>query len=66
MSIHSLKPGIVSEEQKQTFRADPKAYMDYRKDIESELNSRFKFVRVSCSRSTGSFSKLTATSDYQG
>ncbi|KIE03468.1 hypothetical protein MAJ_00982, partial [Metarhizium majus ARSEF 297] len=33
-----------SEEQKQTFRADPKAYMDYRKDIESELNSRFKFI----------------------
>ncbi|KID76808.1 Flavin monooxygenase-like protein, partial [Metarhizium brunneum ARSEF 3297] len=32
-----------SEEQKQTFRGDPKAYMGYRKDIESELNSRFKF-----------------------
>ncbi|KFG84108.1 putative steroid monooxygenase [Metarhizium anisopliae] len=33
-----------SEEQKQTFRGDPKAYMDYRKDIESEINSRFKFI----------------------
>lgn len=66
MSIHSLIVGIVSEEQKQTFRGDPKAYMDYRKDIESEINSRFKFVRARCSRSCGSSSKLTATSDYQG
>ncbi|KAL2419678.1 FAD-binding monooxygenase tazF [Exophiala dermatitidis] len=33
-----------SEEQKQKFRADPKSYLEYRKDIEHELNSRFKFI----------------------
>ncbi|KAG8428476.1 hypothetical protein J3459_003898 [Metarhizium acridum] len=44
ISIHSLNLGTVSEEQKQTFRTDPEAYMDYRKDIESELNSRFKLI----------------------
>lgn len=34
----------VNEDQKQLFENDPKAYLAYRKEVESELNSRFKFV----------------------
>ncbi|KAL4924805.1 flavin-containing monooxygenase [Aspergillus undulatus] len=33
-----------SEEQKQTFRDDPAAYLHYRKTVEQELNQRFKFI----------------------
>ncbi len=36
-----------TEEQKNVFRKDPKKYLEYRKDIEGELNSRFKFVGLS-------------------
>jgi len=34
----------VSKEQKQEFRDNPEKYKAYRKEIESELNHRFKFV----------------------
>ncbi|KAK0642619.1 putative sterigmatocystin biosynthesis monooxygenase stcW [Lasiodiplodia hormozganensis] len=33
-----------TEEQKEVLRKDPKKYLTYRKTIESELNSRFKFI----------------------
>lgn len=33
-----------TEEQKEVLRSDPKKYLIYRKTIESELNSRFKFI----------------------
>lgn len=33
-----------SEEQKRIFREDPKKYLLYRKNIESELNTRFRFI----------------------
>ncbi|KAJ5217907.1 uncharacterized protein N7498_000006 [Penicillium cinerascens] len=33
-----------SETQKQNFRENPDFYLQYRKDIEYELNSRFKFI----------------------
>lgn len=33
-----------SEKQKQEFREDPDLYLQYRKNIEYELNSRFKFI----------------------
>lgn len=33
-----------TEEQKEVLRNDPKKYLTYRKTIESELNSRFKFI----------------------
>ncbi|KAJ9664515.1 hypothetical protein H2198_000166 [Neophaeococcomyces mojaviensis] len=33
-----------SEEQKSKFRNDPSAYLGYRKEIEAELNGRFKFI----------------------
>ncbi|OAA59737.1 Flavin monooxygenase-like protein [Niveomyces insectorum RCEF 264] len=33
-----------SEEQKKKFRTDPKAYLQYRKEVEQELNVRFKFI----------------------
>ncbi|KAL4935626.1 hypothetical protein BDV06DRAFT_234137 [Aspergillus oleicola] len=33
-----------NEEQKQVFLNDPKKYLAYRKKIESELNSRFRFI----------------------
>lgn len=33
-----------SEEQKEIFRNDPKKYLLYRKNIESELNTRFRFI----------------------
>lgn len=34
-----------SESQKTDFRTDQKSSLQYRKDIENELNSRFRFVR---------------------
>jgi hypothetical protein len=34
----------ASSEQRDLFRKDPAKYMEYRKDIENELNRRFKFV----------------------
>ncbi|EXJ60795.1 hypothetical protein A1O7_04948 [Cladophialophora yegresii CBS 114405] len=33
-----------SDAQKEKFRTDPSAYLHYRKEVESELNSRFKFI----------------------
>ncbi|KAH8901422.1 cyclohexanone monooxygenase [Thozetella sp. PMI_491] len=33
-----------TEEQKNTFRTQPEVYIHYRKEIEGELNTRFKFV----------------------
>jgi hypothetical protein len=36
-----------SESQKTDFRTDPRSSLQYRKDIENELNSRFRFVRQS-------------------
>ncbi|KAL4947586.1 hypothetical protein BDW69DRAFT_204246 [Aspergillus filifer] len=33
-----------SDEQKEIFRTDPEAYLQYRKEVEQELNSRFKFI----------------------
>jgi hypothetical protein len=33
-----------SELQKKNFRENPGLYLQYRKDIEHELNSRFKFI----------------------
>ncbi|CRG88083.1 hypothetical protein PISL3812_05110 [Talaromyces islandicus] len=33
-----------SDEQKKKFQRDPEAYLQYRKDIERELNTRFKFI----------------------
>ncbi|RMJ03531.1 hypothetical protein CDV36_014938 [Fusarium kuroshium] len=33
-----------SQERKDEFKADPDAYLRYRKEIEHELNSRFKFI----------------------
>ncbi|KIW30173.1 uncharacterized protein PV07_05935 [Cladophialophora immunda] len=33
-----------TEAQKLSFENDPKAYLTYRKEVESELNSRFKFI----------------------
>ncbi|CAK7204037.1 hypothetical protein SEUCBS139899_006788 [Sporothrix eucalyptigena] len=33
-----------SDEQKKKFRDDPQAYLQYRKDVEQELNVRFKFI----------------------
>lgn len=35
---------IVSDAQKSKFREDSHAYLSYRKEVEHELNSRFKFV----------------------
>jgi cation diffusion facilitator CzcD-associated flavoprotein CzcO len=34
-----------SNKQKKQFREDPEAYLQYRKEVEQELNVRFKFVR---------------------
>lgn len=34
----------VSEEQKTKFRNEPETYLKYRKEVEHELNTRFKFV----------------------
>lgn len=34
----------VSQEQKDEFRNDPAKYIKYRKEVESELNRRFKLV----------------------
>ena len=42
-----LKQSIVTPEQKERFRSHPEEYLNYRKDVESELNKRFKFVRKS-------------------
>jgi len=36
--------GTVSDEQKELFRNRPEKYLAYRKDIEAELNVRFKAV----------------------
>ncbi|KAE8146657.1 hypothetical protein BDV25DRAFT_162063 [Aspergillus avenaceus] len=33
-----------TERQKETFRSDPQKYLAYRKKIESELNTRFRFI----------------------
>lgn len=33
-----------NEEQKEILKNDPKKYLAYRKKIESELNSRFRFI----------------------
>ncbi|OBT62114.1 hypothetical protein VE03_08988 [Pseudogymnoascus sp. 23342-1-I1] len=33
-----------TDEQKQEFRTDPEAYLQYRKEVENELNKRFKFI----------------------
>lgn len=33
-----------SDERKQQFRDDPETYLQYRKEVEGELNQRFKFV----------------------
>lgn len=59
-----------SDEQKKKFREDPEAYLQYRKDIEQELNVRFKFVSL---RRTQRFSKhvfgfllVTNSADHQG
>lgn len=38
---------IVSEDQKRQFRDDPDTYLQYRKEVEQELNTRFKFVCAS-------------------
>lgn len=34
----------VTPEQKEHFRTQTDEYLNYRKDVESELNKRFKFV----------------------
>lgn len=36
----------VSQEQKDEFRNDPAKYIKYRKEVEGELNSRFKLVNL--------------------
>ena len=36
--------GADSEKRKKEFDANPELYMRYRKEIEAELNVRFKFV----------------------
>ncbi|RHZ62629.1 hypothetical protein CDV55_105871 [Aspergillus turcosus] len=35
---------VFSEEQKEKFRNEPEIYLKYRKEVEHELNSRFKFI----------------------
>ncbi|KAJ0383198.1 hypothetical protein COL922a_010977 [Colletotrichum nupharicola] len=40
--VATLQP--LTEEQKTNFKKNPDAYMKYRKEIEGELNSRFRFV----------------------
>lgn len=37
---------LVSEEQKERFRKEPETYLQYRKEVEHELNCRFKFVCI--------------------
>lgn len=39
----------VSEEQKERFRTEPETYLKYRKEVEHELNCRFKFVGLNLS-----------------
>jgi hypothetical protein len=34
----------VSEGQKEQFRNEPETYLKYRKEVEHELNTRFRFV----------------------
>lgn len=41
-----LTRSTVTPEQKEEFRTQPDEYMNYRKDVESELNKRFKFVSM--------------------
>jgi hypothetical protein len=36
-----------TQEQKDEFRNNPAKYIEYRKEIEDELNRRFKLVRLS-------------------
>lgn len=35
---------IVSDEQKEVFRTDAQKHLEYRKEVEAELNGRFKFI----------------------
>jgi hypothetical protein len=43
-----------SEEQKERFRQNPEDYLEYRKNIEHELNSRFRFIpEGQCRAETG-------------
>ncbi|KAL5366664.1 hypothetical protein BJX96DRAFT_44220 [Aspergillus floccosus] len=35
---------LFTPEQKERFRSHPEEYLNYRKDVESELNKRFKFI----------------------
>lgn len=37
-------PTVFSEEQKETFRNDPETYEDFRKQIEREINSKFRML----------------------
>lgn len=37
---------IDSQKQKDEFEKDPKAYLDYRRGIEQEINVRFRFVSI--------------------
>lgn len=41
-----------TKEQKDEFRNDPEKYIKYRKDVENELNRRFKLVRPPLQRTT--------------
>lgn len=37
---------LVTEERKKEFRENPEVYRQYRKEIEGELNTRFRFVSL--------------------
>jgi hypothetical protein len=44
LPIDQLTRNIDNEKQKDILLNDPKKYLAYRKKIESELNSRFRFI----------------------
>lgn len=44
LTIVPLASPADSDAQREILRNDPKTYLQYRKNIESELNSRFRFI----------------------
>jgi hypothetical protein len=44
MLLPKLTQILVSDQQKKEFREDPAKYLAYRKEVENELNRRFKLV----------------------